>query len=231
MPEIFITGIGWCKEVPYNIETIKPVKTVVKAEELALSATSAALKQAGWNPPLIPPFVKGGKGVLGIIFGIDNAIDVCKAQFFKGLLEDGAIGASPLLFPFTSPNAITAQVTIAFGIKGEDITITSGPLSFFKAVEYGIELLDKRVIQSAVIGGVSENESMVMVVETSDGTENQKSRLGCIMKCNEYLSETGYNVIDSIEESFLMMNNAVNTKGFIMAQGKRQGRIAFILKS
>src|SRR3970040_2977762 len=128
--KISIAGAGTCREVPGKIETPKAVKTVIKAEELALAAGAAALKQS-----------RNGELETGIVFGIDNAIDRCKEEFFKGLLAEGPIGASPLLFPYTSHNAITAQATIAFGIKGEDITITSGASSFLKAIEYGFELL------------------------------------------------------------------------------------------
>jgi len=101
--KIFITGMGKCREAPVHIETPKAVKTVLKAEELSLAAVSSALKQVG-NLGLDT----------GIVFGIDNSIDRCKAEFFKGLLQEGPVGASPLLFPYTSHNAITAQTTIAF---------------------------------------------------------------------------------------------------------------------
>jgi len=162
---IYITGVGTCRQVPVKIETPKAVKTVIKAEELALAALSAALKQ-----------IRNLELETGIVFGIDNAIDRCKEEFFKGLLAEGPIGASPLLFPYTSHNAITAQATIAFGIKGEDITITSGALSFLKAIEYGFELLHRGVMRSVIAGGVSENEAMVVVMESLTPDEAQRKR-------------------------------------------------------
>ena len=162
---IFITGMGICREGPSHIETPKPVKTVLRAEELTLAAVSAAMKQ-----------IRNLGSDTGIVFGIDNAIDSCKAEFFKGLLAEGPIGASPLLFHYTSHNAITAQATIAFGIKGEDITITSGALSFLKAIEYGFELLHRGVMRSVIAGGVSENEAMVVVMESLTPDEAQRKR-------------------------------------------------------
>lgn len=163
---MYITGAGLCKEALASIETIRPVKTVIKAEELALAAASMALRQAGLD----------NLENSAVVFGIDNAIDGCKAEFFKGLLQDGPIGASPLLFPYTSSNAITAQVTIAFGIKGEDITVTGGASSFLKAIEYGFELLHRGVMKSVIAGGVSENEAMVIVMERLTPDEAQKKR-------------------------------------------------------
>lgn len=205
--------MGLCKDPPDRIETIKTVRTVIRSEELALAATSVALKQAGWNPPCTPSLLKEGSGESGIIFGIDNAIDNCKTEFFEGLLNDGPIGASPLLFPFTSSNAITAQITIAFGIKGEDITITDGPLSFLKAIDYSLELLNRRVIISAIVGGVSENEAMVLVVEHIDIKE-EKNRfvLAEIMKHKNSLLASNI-ALKSIEDSFRIVEDFLKGRG------------------
>lgn len=198
--KIFITGVGICREVPVKIETPKAVKTVIKAEELALAAVSAALKQ-----------IRNWELETGIVFGIDNAIDRCKEEFFKGLLAEGPIGASPLLFPYTSHNAITAQATIAFGIKGEDITITSGASSFLKAIEYGFELLHKDVMKSVIAGGISENEAMVVVMERLTPDEAQRKR-GAGISSKEVtcfknpLPRDGVE-IKSIEDSFRLVED------------------------
>jgi hypothetical protein len=208
---VFITGMGLCKKTPnkgssYKLELPRTVKTILKAEELALAATSTAVKQAG--SPL--------SSSCGIIFGVDNAIDGCKSQFFKGLLNDGPLGASPLLFPYTSPNIITAQITIAFTIKGEDITITSGPFSFLKALGYGFELLHRGIMQSAIVGGISENEAMVIMLEALTPRKLRSKKkgkivLGEIIRHEDCLSGNGV-TIGSIEDSFRMMENALKEK-------------------
>lgn len=202
---VFITGVGSCKEVPTNIETIKSVKTLLRAEELALAATSIALKQTGFSLVQAANLNQH----CGIIFGIDNAIDRCKSDFFRGLLSDGPLGASPLLFPYTSTNAITAQVTIAFAIKGENITITSGPLSFLKAVGYGFELLNRGVMQSVFAGGASENEAMVIKMEVLDkGEIVNRSVIGELIVCKDAPPED-WESIGQIEDSFRLMENAL----------------------
>lgn len=193
--KIFITGMGKCREAPAHIDAPKAVKTVLKAEELALAAVSSALKQVE-NPGLDT----------GIVFGIDNSIDRCKTEFFKGLLAEGPIGASPLLFPYTSHNAITAQATIAFGIKGEDITIVSGAASFLKAVGYGFELLNRGVMNAVIAGGVSENGAMVIVMERLTHDEAQKKeKEGAFLREVTVYNDTllhGEVMVKSIEESF-----------------------------
>jgi len=211
---IYITGVGICREVPVKIETPKAVKTVIKAEELALAAVSAALKQ-----------IRNLELETGIVFGIDNAIDRCKEEFFKGLLAEGPIGASPLLFPYTSHNAITAQATIAFGIKGEDITITSGASSFLKAIEYSFELLHRSVMKSVIAGGISENEAMVVVMESLTPDEAQRKRgagislkevtgsllTACRDRYESPLPQDGLE-IKSIEDSFRVVEDFLKGK-------------------
>ena len=212
--KIYIAGVGICREVPVKIETPKAVKTVIKAEELALAAVSAALKQ-----------IRNWELETGIVFGIDNAIDRCKEEFFKGLLAEGPIGASPLLFPYTSHNAVTAQATIAFGIKGEDITITSGASSFLKAIEYGFELLHGDVMKSVIAGGISENEAMVIVMESLAPDEAQKKRkagialkevtgsllTACRNRYESPLPQDGLE-IKSIEDSFRVVEDFLKGK-------------------
>ncbi|MDP2681752.1 MAG: beta-ketoacyl synthase N-terminal-like domain-containing protein [Deltaproteobacteria bacterium] len=203
---IFITGMGICREGPSHIETPKPVKTVLRAEELTLAALSAALKQIR-NLEL---------DTTGIVFGIDNAIDKCKAEFFKGLVSEGPIGASPLLFPYTSHNAITAQATIAFGIKGEALTIVSGASSFLKAVGYGFELLHRGVMNAVIAGGVSENGAMVIIMEslTPDEAQKKKEEGVCLREVigyNDTLLQ-GEVMIKTIEESFSMVEGFIEGK-------------------
>ncbi|MBI5047550.1 MAG: hypothetical protein HZB54_01175 [Deltaproteobacteria bacterium] len=215
--KIYITGMGICNEVPAKIETPKAVKTVIKAEELALAAVSAAFKQ-----------IRTWELDTGIVFGIDNAIDRCKAEFFKGLLAEGPIGASPLLFPYTSHNVITAQATIAFGIKGEDITITSGASSFMKAIGYGFELLYRCVMKSVIAGGVSENGAMVIVMESLApdelGIRNWEleiSNNGIILKeitgFKNPLQQDEANV-KSIEDSFLLVEDFIKGKSKLVTE-------------
>ena len=209
---IFITGMGTCGEAPAHIETLKPVKTVLKAEELSLAAVSAAMRQ-----------IRNLELDAGIVFGIDNSIDRCKAEFFKGLLAEGPIGASPLLFPYTSHNAITAQATIAFGIKGEDITIVSGAASFLKAVGYGFELLHRGIMNAVIAGGVSENRAMVIIMERLTPDEAQKKKEAGIslkeLTGHKSSLPRGEVEIKSIEESFSVVEGFLQGKDKLVTAG------------
>ncbi len=202
-----IISVGRANEPVEKLETVRRVKTVIRSEELLLSAISGALKN-------LPAKAKRPDG---IVVGVDNAIDSCKAEFYKEFLKDGPRGVSPLIFPYTSPNAVTAQATIAFGLRGEDMTIASGELSFLKALAYAYELIKNGLLDAVVAGGVSENSAYAMIL--SSGQEGLKSNpeirncldAGLIDDC------AGFAPIQSIEGSFALMENALKSKAAICA--------------
>lgn len=139
-----------------------PVRAVTMEERLLLGSIGSALSFAG----LTRPDIEGA----GVIVGVDSAIDKVKESYFNGVVQDGPLGASPLLFPYTSPNALAARATIHFGIKGPDITIASGPLSFLKAVIYAYRLVSSGRLRHALAAGVTEGVSATICLglEPSD---------------------------------------------------------------
>lgn len=135
-------------------------RTIIAEERLMLGSIESSLAWAG----IARDDIEGA----GIIIGVDSAIDKVKESYFKGVVEDGALGASPLFFPYTSPNVLAARATIHFGIKGPDITISSGPLSFLKAVSYAYRLVSSGTVGLAVAAGVTEGLAVAMLI----GLEN-----------------------------------------------------------
>lgn len=131
-------------------------RTLLDGERLMLGSVSASIAGCGLSRPDIER--------AGIIVGIDNAIDKVKESYFMGVVKDGPLGASPLLFPYTSANVLAARATIHFGIKGQDITIVSGPLSFLKAVSYAYCLVSSGRIDIAIVAGVTEAVAAAVVL-------------------------------------------------------------------
>ncbi|MBI5236499.1 MAG: hypothetical protein HY886_09680 [Deltaproteobacteria bacterium] len=200
-----------------RIDSPKAVKTVIRAEELVLGAASVALKKAGEG------FVNGR---MAVVFGGDEAIDGPKEEYFKGVMTDKAIGASPLLFPYTSLNAVTAQITIAFGIKGEFATFASGPVSFLKALVYACELLKEGVVDFALAGGFSEKTAFAMTLTASD-------RNGAVELTTERVKPNDIDVYDearitSIEDSFALAQRLMDKHGTIKAVDKSGANVVFI---
>lgn len=65
---------------------------------------------------------------------LDQGIEEIKNKFLSSILKEGVDVASPLLFPYTAPNTITARATILFGIHGESITfpVKNSPINVLK---------------------------------------------------------------------------------------------------
>ncbi len=131
-------------------------RTLLDEERLMLGSISASIAGCGLSKDDIER--------AGIIVGVDNAIDKVKESYFRGVVKDGPLGASPLLFPYTSANVLAARATIHLGIKGPDITIASGPLSFLKAVSYAYCLVSSGIIDLAIVAGVTEGIAVVVVL-------------------------------------------------------------------
>lgn len=126
---------------------IRPVRFVTLLEQLAVAAVAGALDDAGMAFPV-------GSSDAGIYLGIDDAIEEVKDEYFKGIVRDGMWGASPMLFPYTTPNAFAAQISIAFDLRGESITM---PIthSAGDVIEYATRCVMQGYITRAVAGGIT----------------------------------------------------------------------------
>jgi 3-oxoacyl-(acyl-carrier-protein) synthase len=115
-------------------------------EILIIAAAGCVLKDAGIIYPV-------GDSSIGVYIGIDDAVEDLKDEYFVNILNDGVTGVSPLLFPFTSPNALAAQVTIAFDLRGECITM---PITKYRnnVIEYAAESIAGGYMKMAIAGTI-----------------------------------------------------------------------------
>jgi 3-oxoacyl-(acyl-carrier-protein) synthase len=129
------------------ISRIRPLRLVTDLEQLAVAALAGALDDAGIAFP-------AGTADIGIYLGIDDAVEDIKDIYFNGILNEGLVGASPLLFPYTTPNALTAQLSIAFDMRGESITM---PLthSAVDVLQYSAECVAQGHAVMAVTGVIA----------------------------------------------------------------------------
>ena len=140
---VFIRGAGAVvRRSPGDLEGLAPrlaaaaapvesrglrVRLVHRIEEVAFLAAAEACADGGRS-------VAAGDAGTGIVLGIDEGVDDIKADHWRAVLADGPLGASPLHFPFTAPNAVTAQLTILLELRGESTTVCGGPLSGAEAI-------------------------------------------------------------------------------------------------
>jgi len=159
-------------------------------------------------------------GGTGIFVGLDGIMDRWKEEFFRGVENDGPVGASPLIFPYTSANALAARLTIAFGLKGQDITIASGPLSFLKAFSYAWTLVSSGLLDRALVCGVSEDMAMTLIMGSSSGGISVR------MPAEGFSDEPGgVKTVHSMSESLRLFEETLNS----VADG-REGVIELSLR-
>ena len=125
---------------------IKPVRFVHDLERIVVAAAGGALDCAGIDFPV-------AHSGIGLYIGVDDAVEDVKDEYFRGIMRDGIWGASPLLFPFTSPNALAAQISIVFDIRGESSTMHIKD-SCRDVIEYAVECIAYGYTSMAVAGGI-----------------------------------------------------------------------------
>lgn len=128
-----------------------PVRLFHPLEEVACLAAYEALSQAGVAVPF------GGDGI-GIAIGVDEGIDGIKARYYQGILTDGPLGASPLAFPFTTPNTIAARISILLDLRGESLTVCGGSLSGAQAIGLAMAALREGRSGAVLAGGATSVE-------------------------------------------------------------------------
>jgi hypothetical protein len=167
-------------------------RTIFIEEALLIDSASRTIKEATLNGFSIENSA--------VIVGVDTLVDDWKERFFKNVLADGPVGASPIEFPFTSPNALSARLSIRFGIKGEISTITSGALSFLKALIYSAELVSSGISDGVLVGGVSKGKAITLYLGRGSGD----------IIIDDFCERKSDGVLlNSIEESFSSFINAL----------------------
>ncbi len=196
---VYIKGSTLVEVESFDESSLSKVagRTVFPEERFLLASVAKTLEASGFESSAADE-----NAGLGIVLGLDTVVDDWKAGFFGEVIEDGPIGASPLVFPYTSPNALAARATIAFNLKGDDITIASGPLSFFKAVSYGATLVGSGILEGVVVGGVAEGAAFTVFLSAEPG-EN------CIKEVFEQRKVGSLLQVSTLGESFGLFKDAL----------------------
>ncbi|WP_420263819.1 hypothetical protein [Candidatus Magnetominusculus dajiuhuensis] len=183
--EIVVTGMGYSYSDGHSIieETLNSIRQragktrfIHDIEKCAVTAVSFALDNAGIAFP-------SGRDDIGLFMGIDDSVEDVKDDFFRGVLGDGIYGASPLMFPFTSPNAFSAQITIVFDIRGECVLMPVN-YSFEDVIKYAAVCIRNGYTKTAVSGGVLRKgnnvyEAGFFVLENAQNAKDRGATVYC----------------------------------------------------
>lgn len=127
-------------------DMIRQMRFVNSLVQLTVVSIGIMLDEAKINIPV-------GNNDISLFLGVDDSVEDIKDEYFNGILNEGILGASPLLFPYTTPNSLAAQATIAFDIRGESITV---PIknTHRNVMEYAVECIDGKYTSMAIAGGI-----------------------------------------------------------------------------
>jgi len=125
-----------------------PIRLLHAIEEMAVLAAHEALSRSGISMPY-----RGDD--IGVAVGVEEGIDGIKARYYQAVLQDGPLGASPLMFPLTTPNTIAARISILFDLRGETFTVGGGSVSGAQAMGLAVQALREERYAMALAGGVT----------------------------------------------------------------------------
>jgi len=125
-----------------------PIRLIHSIEELAVLAAHEALIRAGVATPY-----RGAD--LGLVLGVEEGIDGIKARYYRGVMADGPLGASPLTFPLTTPNTVAARISILFDLRGETLTLGGGNVAGAQALGLAVRALRDGHAAMALAGGAT----------------------------------------------------------------------------
>ena len=115
--------------------------------KLAVSAARMALEDAHID-------ARGGRAAV-ILSSAYSAVE-CTEQLLRTVMTEGPEAASPFLFAESVANAPAAQVAIATGAEGRNITITQREAGILTAIGRGAEEVESGRADLALVGGVEE---------------------------------------------------------------------------
>lgn len=128
----------------------KGIRTFDRLTGLTVTASKLALDDAFI---LRKESIKNKMGVvLGTMLGSIRSI----SEFDKELIIDGPRYVNPVNFPRTLSNSPASEVSIRYGIRGFNSTLSTGFSAGLDAIGYAIELLNSNKANAVLVGGTEE---------------------------------------------------------------------------
>jgi 3-oxoacyl-[acyl-carrier-protein] synthase II len=149
---------------PSNLRRMDRIgKMVVSTVKMALDDSGLELEKE--DPDRVGIMVGTG-------LGSSKSVDL----YYRGLIEEGPTGATPLLFQTAVPNSICSHSSLEFGIRGVNTTFSHKEASVESAIVFACHLLKKGDAQVIFVGGGDEiSEPLYHVYSILGSLSPQKS--------------------------------------------------------
>ncbi len=137
-------------------EVLPPMKArrMSPPSRFSMVAALAALEDAGLSRDALA--ADHGGDVTAVVFGTSYGPSSYTERILRQILLESPQAASPMLFTESVANAPAAQVALALGCKGPNITVTQREASALVAVGQGAALIRSGRARRALVGGVEE---------------------------------------------------------------------------
>jgi len=135
---------------PEEILGEKGLRNLDRTTKLALCAAKLAIDDAKFE------INEKNTHQIGVVLGSTMGSIRSISEFDKEALTNGPRSVNPALFPNTVINSPASQISIRFGIKGFNTTISTGFTSSIEALEYASNFIRLGRAQAVLVGGVEE---------------------------------------------------------------------------
>jgi 3-oxoacyl-[acyl-carrier-protein] synthase II len=135
---------------PQDILGPKGLRLLDRPTKLSLSAAALALEDAGLK------ITDNNSCDVGVALGTNSGSIASRTSFIDGVIKKGPKGVNPALFPNTVLNSSASQISIRFGIKGFNTTLSAGFASSFEAFGYAADAIRLNSAKAVLAGGVEE---------------------------------------------------------------------------
>src|ERR1019366_6211203 len=98
----------------------------------------------------------GAPAGAGVVVGSALATVETNALYAARIRERGARAAAPRVFPYTSPNAVAGECSIAFGLTGPSFTVGGGMNAALEALAVAAVLVEAGEAERIVVVGVDD---------------------------------------------------------------------------
>ena len=136
--------------VPESFLGAKGLRTLDRSTRLLLSAVKLALEDSGLQVSA------DNSGDVAVAVGYTLGSIKSISDFDREAIVDGVRYVNPAHFPNTVINAPASQVSIRFGIKGFNATISTGFSASLDALNYAADFIRLGRINTVLAGGVEE---------------------------------------------------------------------------
>ncbi len=141
-------------EVPdFHPEAIlgpKGLRLLDRVTKLGLCAAKLALDDSGLA------MTEETAGEIGIVLGTTYGSMASRMDYYLEAIQQGPRSVNPALFPNTIANSPASQIAIRFGIRGFNITLSTGFTSAIEAALHAERFIRANRVRAVLVGGVEE---------------------------------------------------------------------------